>query len=343
MPSTAEKVRFLSDPANYPERPARIDVRETHMAYVFLTGERALKLKKPVRYPFLDFSTIAARRRDCEDEVRLNRRLAPGIYEGLLALRRSGDGGLSFAPPGRIVDWLVEMRQLPEADLLESRLDMADLSEAEVVALAEWLATFYARAEPEREDGHLYPGHLETEMAQCRRILSRPEFGLAGRADPALELLTDRYRLVRPELLARIADGHIVEGHGDLRPEHVFLSSPPMVIDCLEFSRAMRLLDPYDEVNYLGLECEMAGAPWVGPLLIETLQAHYSSPPSPSLMSFYGAFRAILRARLCMAHLLDPTPRLPEKWPPLAIRYLERAIGMLNPRPPEDAVSIPRD
>jgi aminoglycoside phosphotransferase family enzyme len=128
-----------------------------------------------------------------------------------------------------------------------------------------------------------------------------------------------------PEIIALIKAGHIVEGHGDLRPEHVFLGRPPLVIDCLEFDRRMRLLDPYDEINYLGLECELLGAPGARSVLIDTLDAVLGRHPSPQLLACYSAFRATLRARLCIAHLLDTHPRDPSGWVRKAERYLERA------------------
>jgi aminoglycoside phosphotransferase family enzyme len=93
----AEKVAFLSRPEAYPGRPSPVLTRETHMSWVFLAGDRVFKLKKPVRYPFLDFSTPAAREAACREEVRLNARLAPGIYRGLMVLQWRA-GALSMVP-----------------------------------------------------------------------------------------------------------------------------------------------------------------------------------------------------------------------------------------------------
>ena len=128
--------------------------------------------------------------------------------------------------------------------------------------------------------------------------------------------------LWRPEIEKRIASGWIIEGHGDLRPEHVCLLPRPVIIDCLEFDRRMRILDPYDEVNFLGLECAMHGADWVGPLLLQTLEQRIGHAPPPGLLSTYTAFRAVLRARLCIAHLLDSSPMTPERWPRETRAYL---------------------
>jgi aminoglycoside phosphotransferase family enzyme len=123
----------------------------------------------------------------------------------------------------------------------------------------------------------------------------------------------------------RIAAGAIVEGHGDLRPEHVCVRWPIQIIDCLEFNRWMRIIDPYDEVNYLGLECEMLGAPWIRPLLHQALRRRLPLEPTPGLLALHGGFRALLRARLSIVHLREKPVRHPEKWRPLAIRYIRQA------------------
>ena len=122
-----------------------------------------------------------------------------------------------------------------------------------------------------------------------------------------------------------------MEGHGDLRPEHVHLGEPVQVIDCLEFSRAMRILDPYDEIGYLGLECAMLGAQWVRPMLLDLLETRLGGRPEKDVLALYGGFRALLRARLCIAHLLDAVVRHPEKWKPAALSYIAMAESELSP------------
>ena len=105
---------------------------------------------------------------------------------------------------------------------------------------------------------------------------------------------------------------------------------PPIVIDCLEFNAQLRQVDPLDELAFLNLECEMAGATWMGPRLVGRLTQALSEYPHAALMHFYTAHRALLRARLAMAHLLDPHPRSPDKWPPLAQRYIARGLRECN-------------
>lgn len=305
-----------------------VEVIETHMSWVFLVGDQVLKLKKPVRYPFLDFSTLAAREACCREELRLNRRLAPGVYRGLMAVQ-SADGRLVLreegeAPAGPTVDWLVWMRRLPRERMLDARLAAGTLAAAEIDALVGVLARFYRDAVRPAPDPAAYLARFEREHAVDREVLLRPQFQLRG-ASEALDRFAAALAAGRALLRERAERGCIVDGHGDLRPGHVALLETPVVIDCLEFNAALRQVDPFDELCFLALECELAGAAWVGPRLVAGCASALGDRPSEALLHLYGAARALLRARLAMAHLLDPQPRTPQRWPAQAQRYVDRA------------------
>ena len=325
MTGLAEKVRFLSDPASYAGTTTHVETHETHMSWVFLTDRRVYKLKKPVKYPFLDFSSLRRRYFYCREELRLNRRLAEATYISVVPLRRDTSGHMSLGGQGLIVDWLVERHRLPAAEMLDVRIRDGRVTEQEIQRVGDLLVCFYSRCAPEIAMGEAYLHHLVREHAINRSILERPEFGLTTASAPALEKVEHALDHLRPRIEERIASGWIVEGHGDLRPEHICLTDPPQIIDCLEFNRAMRIIDPYDEVNYLGLECDMLGAGWIRPVLGAILSKHLGHAPDPPLLALYGGFRALLRARLCLVHLLESHMRRPETWRPLAIRYLAEA------------------
>ncbi len=325
MIDLAQKVRFLSNPGSYPRPTTSIEARETHMSWVFLADDCVYKLKKPVCYPFLDFSTLARRRFFCEEELRLNRRLAGETYHAVVPLYRDRTGHLSLSERGRIVDWLIEMKRLSQADMLDARLSQGRVTKADVRRMGDLMVGFYAACTPEIADGGFYLRHLAEEQAINRTVLVRPELGVVDAARPVLDAVDRALETLTPKIKRRIADGRIVEGHGDLRPEHVHLGHPVQVIDCLEFSRPMRIVDPYDEVNYLGLECAMLGATWVRTVLLDMLDAKLDARPDGDILALYGGFRALLRARLCMAHLQEAVVRVPQKWKPLALGYIELA------------------
>lgn len=335
-PPLSAKVAFLSSPAAY-RGVGPVDTRETHMAWVFLAGDRAYKLKKPVRYPFLDYATLEARHAVCNEEIRLNRRLAPDVYLGLARLTAEADGTLAIDGAGRVVEWLVKMRRLPEERLLDHAIRSNAVPRGAIVAVADRLARFYLDAAAVEVDPAAHVARFLHELSTSREVFAARRFDALARRGSAI--LTRLENLLRhaPEVVTdRVAAGRIVEGHGDLRPEHVCLSDPPVIIDCLEFSRDLRLVDPFDELCFLSMECAVLGAQWIGPVLTGRCAAALGERPSEHLLALYTAYRATFRARQSLAHLLEPAPRTPEKWVPLAQSYLEQAErAAVRLRPPE--------
>ncbi|MEF3366174.1 hypothetical protein V3H18_06440 [Methylocystis sp. 9N] len=331
-PSLADKARFLSEARAYPDAPTPVSVVETHMSYVFLAGDRVYKLKKPVRFPFLDFSTIAARERNCREEARLNRRLAADVYLGVVPLTFDATRGFALDGDGdgdgdgAVVDWLVEMRRLPQEAMLDRLIRDDRLTQTAIEALCDTLADFYRRAERSSIAPKDYARRFFREQEENRDILTRREFALDhGRLPILLDALDARLTACRSLLEERVVAGAIIDGHGDLRPEHICLCEPIVIFDCLEFNAELRQVDPFDELAFLGVECAQLGAEGLGPQLVDKVAERLSCAPPRQLVSLYAAWRAVLRARLCVAHLLDATPREPKKWEPLAARYLDLA------------------
>jgi aminoglycoside phosphotransferase family enzyme len=340
----AAKVRFLSDPAAYEPGTRQVEGRETHMSWVFLTDRSVYKLKKPVQNAFLDFSTVSKRRFYCNEELRLNRRLAAETYRRVVPLCRDASGRFVLDGEGRIVDWLIAMKRLPQADMLDERIRFGHATPSEINEVAIELANFFAERRPEIAGGGTYLRHLVEEHRVNGAILLRPEFELSDIAFNVLKRVGELLQRLAPRIEARIAHGAIVEGHGDLRPEHVCLCQPPQIIDCLEFNRSMRITDPYDEINYLGMECDILGAPWIRPLLFQALESRLPNRPHADMLGLYGGFRALLRARLCLAHLLEQRVRHAERWRPLAIRYIRQAerelLSLRSPATPKSSHSF---
>lgn len=324
--SIEDKVRFLRRPASYGAAVAEVLVEETHMSWVFLAGERVYKLKKPVRYPFLDFSTLEARERNCREEVRLNRRLAENVYLGVVPLTRTESGALVIGGEGEPVDWLVLMRRLRRERMLDQAIAAHTVRRDDIVAVSDRLSEFYARAASADLTPDAYIAQFRREQAQTRAVLCDPVFDLDGsRIEESLARIEHILHERTDLLAARVEGGHVFEGHGDLRPEHVCLDRPPVIIDCLEFNRQFRLVDPVDELTFLGLECKRIGDGWIGPVLLERYAERLGDAPSPELIAFYWRYRACLRARLSLVHILEHDRRKPEKWLPLAKQYLALA------------------
>jgi len=326
-PTLEDKVAFLSDTRSYDGSAGTVEVRQTHMSWVFLAGDYVFKLKKPVRFPYLDFSTIAKRHMACRAEVELNRRLAPDVYIGAIPLCVSVDG-LAIGEGAAVVDWVVKMHRLNEGRMLDRLIAQGTADRHCLDAIALRLADFYRKANPVFLRPEVYFRQWSLNLQQNRTVLLNPRFNLAPGLVRYLDVLLQKF-LSRHEklLLGRLEQRRIVDGHGDLRPEHIWLGDGVKIIDCVEFNARLRALDPLEEIAYLDLECEHLGMKGVGDYIRpRIMRALHDGPPS-LLFYFYRCYRAMLRARLSIAHLLAPHPRTPEKWRPQALAYLRIAAA----------------
>lgn len=321
-----EKVAFLSTAEAYPGDTGLVESRETHMSWVFLTDRHAYKMKKPMRQERLDFGTLERRRFFCEEEVRLNRRLAPDVYLTTLPLTVSDDGTLALGGPGVVVEWLVKMLRLPADGTLEALAMAGRLCRTHVEAVADLMVRFCAAAEPERVAECDYRQRFRRELAGTQRELRRPGFALPlDVVDRTVDRLA-RFIEVEGALLdARAREGRIVEGHGDLRPEHIYLEPRLLVTDCLEFDRDLRLVDPADEIAYLAMECDHIAATHVHEWLFAAYRDLTGDRPPADLIGFYKGGRALHRAKLSIWHLDDPECRRPDHWRGRAHGYIELA------------------
>ena len=325
-PSTQDKVSFLSRCDAYPERPHAVERIGTHMSWVFLTDRHVYKLKKPVRWDSLDFSTLELRRHDCEEELRLNRRLTADVYLDVVPLTQGARGALALGGRGDPVDWLVHMRRLPGERMLDRMIGTGRIEEADVRPTALHLARFYVRAPAVERSSASYRKRLVEGTSADLRELCRREFQLPAERVQSLAAAQLDFLERRAALFdRRVGEGRIVEGHGDLRPEHVWLGEPPAIIDCLEFSSQLRWLDPADELAFLALECERLGRPIVGQWFFGAYREVTGDEPPRELVRFHRSYRALRRARISIWHLEAPGIRDAEKWRERALRYLELA------------------
>jgi aminoglycoside phosphotransferase family enzyme len=325
-PGLTEKVAFLCRPEAYASRPTRVELKETHMSCLFLTDRYVWKLKKPARYDYLDFSTVEARKADCELEVELNRRLAPEVYLGILPLVSDPHGRMQLGGEGRIVDWLVLMRRLPEDRMLDAAIRTHTVSRDDVRRVGGLLARFYQHAKRIPLSRAAYTTQLETVTAECARELCKPVYALSTQLIE--RICTNQMIVLKRETAMfddRVRKGKIVDAHGDLRPEHICLGPEPVIIDCLEFNEEFRMLDPVSELAFLSLECERLDAPWVGEVILDTYQCETGDRPPGWLLVYYKKHHALVRAKIAVWHLKDPDVREPIKWIGKAKDYLCRA------------------
>lgn len=288
----------LLDPKFYPHQPDCVELIETHISRVYLAGDWVYKCKKPVRFDFLDFSSVDLRRQACEEEVRLNRRLAPEIYLGVVPVTLE-NGVWALDGAGTPVEWLVKMRRLPVEQTLEQLFVRGELKSADIERLAETLAEFYRRLSPVTITTAEYIDRLENHVRQNLAELLAVSHHLP--TEKVRQVHSHQLQLLhlRPELFAaRVAAKRIVEGHGDLRPEHICLTQPLVIFDCIEFSQEFRTLDLADELAFLAAECDHLGAAWVGPQLLVKCAQLLGDRVPPVLLNFYKSYRACVRAKV---------------------------------------------
>ena len=324
----SDTVEALRLPASYPNDVRYVETIETHRSWVFLTETCAYKLKKPVCLDASGGLMREARRRLCELELELNRRLAASVYLGVVPVTVS-HAHISVDGAGLPIDWLVKMRRLPRQRMLDQLIADGTLREVEVDALVASLVRFYASADSAVFDGNSYGKRLAADIGSKRSSLERPHYGLSPRD---IHDLASRQRswLTRHEELLQRRGAGVVDAHGDLRPEHICLEPDPVIIDCLEFDRELRLLDPVSELSFLLLECRRLGAAWVGDRLIRQYGALTGDQASASLVAFYESYHALIRAAIAVWHLDDVSPVNPDAWRARAQLYLQLGLQRLS-------------
>jgi len=287
-----------------------VTVRETHTAWVFLAGDRAYKVKKPVRMAFLDFSTLDRRRLALVEELRVNRELAPGIGLRLRAIVALSDSySLVDAPASGAVEYAIEMRRFDEARTMAALAERGELAGEQVRAVARRLVAFHTGA----------PALLSPRdrAGEIKRACDRNQHELLALADDATAhrvLAAERFTAAflvahHSEIAARTGAGCVRDGHGDLRAEHVVLQQPVVIVDRLEFDAQLREIDVADDLAFLAMDLERLGARDAARLLVQAYRAAGGDPGSDGLLAFYGVQHALVRAKVTLlraAQLHDP-------------------------------------
>jgi aminoglycoside phosphotransferase family enzyme len=323
----AEKLQFLSAAENFPERTAVLEVMQTHHACLFFTDRHVYKMKKPIRYGRIDYSSLESRQHACEEECRLNRRLARQTYLGVVPLVIDQHGQLELDAEGCVVEWVIKMRRLPRTHMLDVATLKGLVSEDDIAYVMRKLFRFYRQAPVFHFAGGDYAEHLRERVAELRGELLRPRFSLSpDHVDDVASRLSTYIDSHVPVIEQRQEDGYIRDVHGDLRPEHICLQpqKDPQIIDCLEFDPELRRMDYMEELAFFGMECRHMGEAWIEDRCKDYYRAESrDTVVNTHLWNLYAALRAATRAMHCVWHLLDS--KAVTVWTGKATRYLEDA------------------
>jgi uncharacterized protein len=274
-----------------------VEVCETHASWVFLVGDRAYKIKKPVALGFLDYSTLSARHEACREEVAVNRELAPDIYLGVRAIIAGVDGlRLAGEDSQEALEYAVEMRRFEESATLAGLIDAGALERSHVREVGQRLARFHASAP-------IAGGGAERVLASWRRNvaeLERLRHDQSWRLDLLASFGESFVGCHRREIEQRAAEGQVRDGHGDLRCEHVLLEPSLAILDRIEFDPALREVDVCADLAFLAMDLESRGQGWAARELVDAYRAAGGDPGGHALRSYYSAERALVRVKVSL-------------------------------------------
>ncbi|MFO0696203.1 MAG: AAA family ATPase [Polyangiales bacterium] len=284
----------------------RAELRETHVSWVLLFEDEVLKLKKPVRFAFLDFSTLEARRVACESEVVLNRRLAGDVYLGVVPITRDAAGRHRVGGEGPVVEWAVHMKRLDDSERADVLLARGLFDVDHVRRLAERLVRFHAEAEVVDEPHgpgsvSVLRAHAEENLGALAARLVRV-LGGAGAAELAARHRAELERIA-PLLDRRRREGRVRDGHGDLRLDHVYFDSSRAVrvLDCVEFDRAFRVADVAADVTFFAMSLRAAGEDGLAEAFLGRVARDSADHALYALDRFYETYWALVRAKVVAA------------------------------------------
>jgi len=334
-------ITALLRPEAYDHPVGEIRLLQTHISWVLLTGPYAYKIKKPVNFGFVDFSTLERRRWFCQEELRLNRRLAPDLYVDLCAIYGPVERA-TFVGPGAVLELAVRMHQFDQDLLLTAHLATSDLDPEAFEALAERLAAFHGAAAVAPAEG---------AFGRPQAVLAPALANLDSLEESAAELPLERRRLERlrgwtlaeatrlePLLAERLQNGHIRECHGDLHLGNlVFRERRIEAFDCLEFSPPLRWIDPISDLAFLAMDLGRARQRVCADRLLNRWLECSGDYGGLALWRWYGVYRALVRAKVTALRLRQ-LPAAPAAERPSLEQELEGYLGhaeqLCRPRPP---------
>jgi hypothetical protein len=324
----------LLDANAYPEPTKKVELIQTHISFVFLTDRFVYKIKKPVNFGFLDFTTLEKRKYYCEQELILNRRLSPDIYLDVVPVHEV-KGKLRLGNKGEIRDYAVKMKRLPMEKLMKKLLLEGKLTDEMMEKVAKKIALFHNSAEssPEIEKyGEIAAIKYNTDenFQQTERYISRT---ITGEQYYALKHYTNAfYEEKRDVIASRIRDGKIKDCHGDLHMEHICITDDVIVFDCIEFNERFRYSDTAADIAFLAMDLDFHGRRDLSGKLMHYYVKHSKDERIMDVLTFYKVYRAYVRGKVLSFRLDDPniSKEEKEKAAATAKQYFELAYSYIR-------------
>ena len=321
-------VSFLESPASYPHRPVEVRSMQTHISWVFVASPFVFKVKKPVNFGFLDFSTLEKRRYFCQREVELNRRLSPEVYLDVVSIYRNASG-FSFTAEGEIGEYSVKMKQLPDGGFLRQLVARGLVGADEINRVNSRLHQFYESQIPSPEiEEWGTPEKLkistDENFAQVEPFIGRT---ISPVAFETIRDFTNRFYSVREKLLRdRIHQHRIRDCHGDLHLDHIHLAPEATTIfDCIEFNDRFRFIDIGNDLAFLAMDFDFEGRRDLGNLLLRNAAREFRDVGMLKITNFYKCYRAFVRGKVESIQAREKETVDPREHEKQAARYFRLA------------------
>jgi aminoglycoside phosphotransferase family enzyme len=297
LPSTIEA---LLRPKSYPHKPEKVELVQTQMSFIFLSGEYVYKIKKPVNLGYLDYTTLEKRHFFCEQEVKLNRRLCPSVYLAVAPVIEE-KSGLRIEGRGKAIEYAVKMKQLPQDRMMDVLLPRGEVTPEMVTRVGEKLVSFHQKAETNQEIAAF--GGLDVIRGNCDENFAQTEkyIGLTiSRAKyEGIKGYTDDFIKSNAQLFGkRVREGRIRDCHGDLHAAHVCFTDDICIYDCIEFNDRFRYCDVASEIAFLAMDLDRYQRVDLSRHLVSTYVKLSHDAELLSLLDFYKCYRAYVRGKV---------------------------------------------
>jgi len=320
--------KALLNPKIYPDHPKEVGFFETHISLLFFTGNHVYKVKKPVDFGFLDFTSLEKRKFFCVQEVNLNRRLSPEIYLGVVKITKDGNQIL-LDGRGEVVEYAVKMKQIPEELLMDKLLEKKQVTPKMIEAVSEKLVHFYFTAETnESIKSFGRPERVKQDTDENFEQTIR-YMGITIPKDVYEEIknkTNDFFRTGEPILYQRMASDKIRDCHGDLRLEHIFWGKEISIFDCIEFNERFRYTDVAADIAFLAMDLDYHGREDLSEHLISAYIGESGDYELMGVLDFYKCYRAYVRGKVESFRLDDPN--IPEKEKEEALKRAQKYFNL---------------
>ena len=322
-------VQALLDPKIYPHAPQKVELMQTQMSFIFLTGDYVYKVKKPVDLGYLDYTTLEKRRFFCQQELQLNRRLCPDIYLELVPIVQHQDKIL-LGGNGEVIEYAVKMRQLPPQRMMDVLLSNNQVSQRMVRQVAKKLADFHQHAETNAEISSY--GSLSTILTNCEENFTQTQkyigVSISQEQYQGIKTYTNTFAEQNTRLFEkRMKEGRIRDCHGDLHSAHICFIDSICIYDCIEFNDRFRYCDVASEIAFLAMDLDHHRHPDLSQHFIDAYVEKSQDEELLKLLDFYKCYRAYVRGKVESFKLDDPLILGEEKARALAMakRYFQLA------------------